>query len=152
MRPVLPIEIVAFLQNPWFPMDTADRHILLYRDDQDFHRRLLVQTMTGRRLYEAFGDWFAQIHWDNANWRPVWMPGGKQSFDPFWMSSVIGTQKPKLIITFGREAQMGLDAITWPHGDEIPDFLYCHHPNARFKTQADLAMFALKVKGHVVKE
>lgn len=153
MRSIKPDEIVAFLQNPWFPAGTAERHILHYRDDQDFHQRLLLDTMTGKRLEKSWGEeWFEAIHWDNANWRTAWMPDGRQKYDIQWMESVLEARKPRLILCYGREAEQGMDALERERQAHWARVMACHHPNARGKMQADLNKFADEAKQYQVEE
>jgi hypothetical protein len=143
-------DIVAFLQNPWFKPGTSDRVIHTYRDDQRYHRKVLSMCMTGRRLMEAFGDLYEQIHWDNTNWRPAYMANGKTDPDYGWMRTVIANQKPKLILCFGNQAKEAYIELGCCYLEcEIP-YLTCHHPNARFRTQQDLNHFALTVRHKVL--
>ncbi len=65
--------VVAFLQNPWFPPGTRKGVVDRYTLDQDFHKRLLANTMSGRRLLQAFGqEDFKKIWWDNVSPEPAW--------------------------------------------------------------------------------
>ncbi len=136
--------IVAFMQNPWFPQGTAEKHIIRYRDDQDFHRRLLANTMSGRRLREAFRDWFDKIWWDNADWHPDWYLQ-KLRADQEHIIQVIEMCNPELVISFGSIANEAIGLICIGHFPELPH-LRCHHPNARHKTQHDLDIFAQDVR------
>ncbi len=143
------VKIVAFLQNPWFKPGTDERHIIAYRDDQDFHRRVLSMCMTGQRLVAAFGDLYDQIHWDNTNWRPAFMASGREDPDYQHMLGVMKRISPDLVLCFGNQARDAMRVVTrlsnW--GKE---FLQCHHPNARFKTQQDLSDFADRVRRKIL--
>lgn len=139
------MKIVGFLQNPWFPPGTREEHIIAYRDDQDFHRRLLEGTMSGRRLSVAFEDLYDAIHWDNTNWRPAFMASGREEPDHQHMMDVVKREQPDLILCFGNQARDAMRAIGRLFNKKH-DFLHCHHPNARGKTQMDLNNFAIMVR------
>lgn len=102
-----PQDVVAFLQNPWFKPDTKPETIEKYRTDVQFRRMLLAQTTTGERLAQAFGDWFFQIHWDNANPRHGAHPSAAYKADVEHMAGVIQQKTPLMVITFGNIATVG---------------------------------------------
>ncbi len=136
------VRIVAFLQNPWFPEGTNQRHIDKYTTDQDFHRRVLAMSMTGKKLQNAFGGMYRRIWWDNASPIPCAESSGCQNPDFEHIRHVIREQRPELILTFGRVAQ---DAIL--HIKSVDQMvLNCWHPNARGKTQQELSDFAESVR------
>lgn len=142
------MKIVAFLQNPWFKEGTAERHILMYRDDQVFHRKVLQMSMSGGRLWIAFGsELYNQIWWDNTSWRPSVTSSGVKNIDMEHVRKVISEQRPGLVLCFGRQAEHAVNiAFDYPWYERM----VCHHPNARGRTQADLDLFALIVKKHIV--
>lgn len=140
------MKIVAFLQNPWFKPETPMRVIERYRDDQRFHRAILLRCMTGQRLFTAFGEYFNMIHWDNTNWRPSWRPSGIVPPDYEHIATVLTREIPPgdpdhRVICFGKQAEEALNCGKFV-GYNV---LACHHPNARHKTQADLNDFACRV-------
>lgn len=134
------MKIVAFLLSPSDAVfSNQPAHVLdKYRDDQVYHRKMLRQSMTGNRLYQAFGDLYEMIWWDNV------IPVGGTEPDAKHVNKVIMEQKPDLILTFGKAAETTIE-------DSIAAInrmtMSCHHPNARFKTQSDLDLFAMKVRG-----
>lgn len=135
------MRILAFMQNPWFREGTPDEWILRYRDDQEFHRRILARSMSGSRLVKAFGkESYDRIHWDNVNWRAASVANGILPPDMDHIAGIIYKIDPQLIICFGRVALNGLTA----HDPACPVW-GCHHPNARGKTQHDLNVFAQMV-------
>jgi hypothetical protein len=140
------MKIVAFMQNCWFPPGTDQRHIDKYHQDQDFHRRVLAMSMSGKRLVTAFGWLYDRIWWDNASKSCATVASGRYGFDLVHMRSVLKRQSPKLVITFGAIAGNGVMLL-----DDDPicnpsyEHLSCHHPNARHKTQQDLNDFAALV-------
>lgn len=143
------MSIVAFLQNPWFRPGTSQHHIELYRDNQEFHRKVLAMSMSGRRLVRAFGDLYDKIHWSNTSWRAAERASGRMPTDIAYMSEVISAQNPELILCFGRQAhdacmEMRMMSSRW----KIP-YLSCHHPNAYGKFQSDLNMFADAVREYL---
>jgi hypothetical protein len=148
--------IVTFLQNPWFKPGTPRKFVRQYRDDQEFHRLILSQTMSGKRLLKAFGDLYWEIHWDNTNWRPVYHSREKipPCYDHIW--NVLSTSKPSLILTLGTQSRLAIiktilmmrkeHLIVY---DKIPR-LSCCHPNARGETQRTLNQFAEIVRNEMV--
>lgn len=146
------MKIVAFLQNPWFPEGTAERHILMYRDNQKFHRLLLGKTMSGGRLMTAFGELYNNIHWDNTNWRPAWKANGREDPDHTYMRDVIIREQPQIVLCFGNQARDAVKVVEHllPVGIRPKQVMSCHHPNARFKTQKNLDDFADKVRGTIL--
>lgn len=136
-------KILAFLQNPWFPPGTKKEHIDRYTTDQEFHQRLLSRTMSGQRLLNAFGaGMFARIWWDNVSPEAAEEASGKTEIDMRHVEKVIDEQSPDLILCFGKPAQEAVDKAA---GAITRKILYCHHPNARYKTQDDLNKFAQEV-------
>lgn len=149
-----PIKIVAFMQNPWFPIGTSPRHIKMYNESQHFHRRVLALSMSGRRLLSAFGEHlYNQIWWDNASPIAATIATGKFEADMEHMMRATILQMPRLLLGFGTSAN---DAITTlltenPFPYQIR-FMACHHPNARGRTQQDLNDFAQVVKNFMEAE
>lgn len=135
-----PKKIVAFLQNPWFLPGTNPMTILRYTESAEFRRRVLINSMTGRRLSQAFMDAYEEIHWDNANPLPVYHSSGAHLPDLEHMMRVIRSQHPEIILTFGRVAQGGIMSLSGQVN--LSRCFHCHHPNARFKTQEQLNAFA----------
>ena len=137
------MKIVAFMQNPWFKPGTDEKWIIEYRDNQDFHRRVLSMSMSGKRLEAAFGDLFKEIHWDNSNWRAADQASGKMEADYEHIERVIDREKPNLVICFGKVAWEAVRQFDPP----VPIW-ECHHPNARGRTQEDLNKFAEMVSDY----
>lgn len=136
-------KILAFMQNAWFPPGTERGIIERYQTDQEFHRRLLAMTMSGGRLLSAFGhDMYNQIWWDNVSPTHTETPSGLSAADMQHVELTIKTYQPDVIITFGKSAEEALDQSIMAM--DI-DYMCCHHPNARHKTSADLADFAIQV-------
>lgn len=137
--------IVAFLQNPWFKPGIDERVIEQYRDDQRFHRKVLSQCMTGKRLMRAFKELYDEIWWDNTNWRPGNTPSVAVVPDFDHMLTTLRLKNPELVLCIGRQAYHAVmtvnEMVTRPY-----PILVGHHPNARHKTQADLDEFARKVR------
>lgn len=141
------MKILAFLLSPsdsLFYEGTANWIIEKYRDDLDYHRMRLKESMTGRRLYEAFGDLFDVIIWDNVNPYPATdFPDQKH------IGKVIAKHSPDLIITFGETAKKAIyNSTAWLDKPTMN----CHHPNARYRTQSDLNTFALEVRNYMLNE
>lgn len=134
------MKIVAFMQNPWFRLDTPKEAIDRYRTDQEFHRRLLGETMSGNRLRIAFGEhWFKEIWWDNANPKHSDVASGMMDPDIAHIERVIKEQEPNLIITFGAQAKKGVERSVAAISIKC---MHCLHPNARFFSQSSLDKFA----------
>jgi len=142
------MNIVAFLQNPGFKPGTPMTIVDKYKSQQQFHRELLETTMSGARLKVAFGEyWFNRIWWDNAN--PNIPTYGMERLDPdiLHIEKVIADQKPKLVLTFGKQAERGVSSSIAAIALKV---MSCHHPNARFRTQSDLDQFAQDVIQYVI--
>lgn len=140
------------MQNPWFKPGTAQSHIDMYTHDQDFHRRVLGMSMSGRRLMQAFGEYYDKIWWDNANPLPVDKPDGRQKPNVHHMISVICRKEPMLVVTIGGQAYEGMQQIdVMEHELRMPHYIrmHIHHPNARGRTQAELTAFATKVIAYI---
>lgn len=135
--------ILAFMQNAYFPEGTDPRHIKRYIDDQDFHKRVLKESMSGGRLYQAFAELYEQIWWDNVSTHVAHYAGGKGEIDWAHTEGLIKRLKPDLILAIGNLAYDAVhDSI---QRGETP-YMRCHHPNARHKTLADLCDFAQSVR------
>lgn len=143
------MQIVAFMQNAWFPESSNPRHFEEYHTNQAFHQRLLAGTMSGRRLFEAFGDpLFRQIWWDNATDEiAIGDASIRHPYKVDYIEGVIKKQSPHLILAFGNEASTGVAATTLSLPIKVME---CHHPNARHKTQEDLNAFAKSVREYIL--
>lgn len=136
------IKIVAFLQNAWFPPGTDKDLIYAYKTKQEVHRKLLKETMTGYRLYQAFGSLYDEIHWDNVAPEAVDHPKKVSPVDMKHVEGIISVIRPDLILTFGEVAK---EAIADSIAAIKTKTMACHHPNARYRFQADLDYFAQQV-------
>jgi hypothetical protein len=144
--------VVAFMQNPWFKPGISQRHIDMYTHDQDFHRRVLAQSMSGKRLMQAFGEYYDNIWWDNANPIPVFQSNGRQDPNIYHMMGVISKFAPLVVMTVGQQAYQGMQLIEkMEHEVRLPNYIrrHCHHPNARGRTQQELNDFASMVLDYV---
>lgn len=104
--------ILAFLQNPWFKKGTQQRHIDMYRDDPDFHRKVLSMSATGRALEKAFGEeLYDHIIWDNASPKHGDVRTAAFPPDSVYMAFRIAQHNPQIILLFGRQAIAGWDFI-----------------------------------------
>jgi len=122
------MKIVAFLQNPWFRPGTNPLLIKKYRTDQEFHRRVLFMSATGRALHAAFSqELYGKIMWENANPAHGDERRSKLPADIGHMATVLVAEKPDLIICFGREARKGMNKLMSEHW---PNVLFAPHPMA----------------------
>lgn len=148
------MKVVAFLQNPWFKPETPNYIIAKYRDDPDFRRKVLSLSVTGRRLDSAYGKFFSQIHWNNAN--PLHGSYSSKLFreDIGHMVNVLGSERPVAVVTYAKTALDGMSQILH-YWDEIPEIKaldlakpahhHCPHPNSRGITQHQLNEFAREI-------
>lgn len=141
------MRILAFMQNPWFPPGTDPRHVKMYRDEQEFHRAVLGRSMSGRRLMEAFGYLYQEIHWDNVAPEAATESPGRTEIDHDHVKQVIDKIRPELILTFGTIAA---DAVSDCSNAASVKVMECHHPNARHRTQNDLNQFAQDVRTFIL--
>lgn len=127
------IRVIGFLQCPNLPK--GHRIVLQYRNEQNLHRRLLSMSPTGKRLQEAFKDYYNQIYWDNANPEPC-------TNEPNYahIQHRLSEVKPHLILAFGRIASKALIEIDAP-----APLWCCKHPMARGLTQQEIDNFAMEV-------
>ena len=138
--------ILAFLQNPWHPQNTSKRVIEKYRDNQKFHRVVFRNSMSGRRLLKALGpEFFDRVIWDNACELYTSRSDGLQKYSRNHMLESIRENRPDLVLAFGNQARMGMEEMIFMR-KYSGLVLYCHHPNARGRTQADLNNFAITVR------
>ncbi len=137
-------QILAFMQNPWFPAGTQKEVIDKYRTNQEFHRRLLARCMSGNRLLTAFGPkMFNAIWWDNVAPLAAVEAAGVTDINMQHVESTIAEVKPDMIICFGKIAEKALEQSILAINI---DFLCCHHPDARGYSQIDLGQFAVEVE------
>lgn len=136
------VKILAFLQNPWFKPGTNPLLIKKYRLDQDFHRRVLYMSATGRALYRAFGpELYREIIWENANWRHGDERDSKMPPDATHMAYVITMHRPELILCFGEQAKKGIAKLA-----VTAEVLYAYHPMARGSYAEHLSKIVEEVK------
>lgn len=150
-RYVDPSKILAFLQNPWFPPGTDAEIIRQYRNNVDYRRRVLALSMSGQRLYRAFGEAFSLIVWDNANPEHTPVASGKLDPNHNYMAIRIMQEKPELVLTFGALPKAGLiKAYETLAPRHRPLTMATKHPNARFFPQTELDIFAATVLSYLV--
>lgn len=140
------MKILAFLQNPWFSVETDSHVIERYRTDQVFHRRYLRGTLSGNRLSMAFSGLYEQIHWDNVSSDLSNEANDISAVDMKHVETTIRNTKPQLILTFGQLAKETIRKSLYAQGIPVME---CHHPNARGKTQADLDLFVQKITDYI---
>lgn len=141
------MKVVAFLQNCWFKEGTPSYITNKYLEDSDYRRRILALSTTGRRLSQAFGQHFRDIHWDNASDKVGNYSAAKFAADPVHMQRVIDSVHPEAIVTFGAIAKEGIDVVVsqWCQCPWPVQFYAAPHPVAFGLTQAQLNEFAEKI-------
>lgn len=101
-------------------LGTQERHVRMYRECQEFHRRVLAMSATGRALRRALGEeLFARIHWDNANPLHGDTRDARLPPDIAHMMNTIRAQDPDVVLLFGRQAQDGFEMML-------------HHPTMKY--------------------
>lgn len=150
MRPaqVRPMpKILAFLQNPWFKPGTPERYIQMYREDQDYHRRVLYLSATGKALCRAFGeDLYMAIHWDNANPRHGAGRSAVLAPDVNHMVAVLMRVKPDVVLLFGKQAQRGWDELVSEDILRNRHVLRAPHPMAYGSARGHLEKIAMETR------
>lgn len=144
--------VVAFMQNPWWKSGARRARARRYNSDQAYHKRVLLLSMSGRRLMRAFGrrEYWA-IWWENASLQYENFHGYNPGYDLRHILKVLREQRPGVVLTFGNVAREGVrvavdEVLRWD--ERRMRVMGCHHPNARHRTQADLDEFARKVKNY----
>lgn len=133
------MKIVAFLQNPWFPPGTDFMHISRYKNDDDFRRRVLARSKTGRRLMICWGpDWFSRIIWDNVCPEAGTYSRYKGIPSTDHVAWVIERHDPHVVITYGRLATETLCKYRneTDSGERFVMFDFAH-PNAMGQTRGE---------------
>ena len=106
------VVVLAFLQNPWFRKGISQRHVDMYRENPDFHRRLLAMSNTGRALIRALGEkLYARIIWDNANPRHGNERSAQFPPDSIHMAHQVALHDPHVVLLFGKQAIAGWDVV-----------------------------------------
>lgn len=157
MRPILPSEVVLFLQNPWFSPDTPEEDVRRYSTDLEYRRTILAKTMTGRRLLAAFGtEWYEGMWIDNANPLHSQNSRGWYPANHTHMANVIMSRMPRVVATMGLTAKRGFEGLLKTENSQryfkTLAHLHCPHPNSMGITQDVLDSFAIKVMGCQVPE
>lgn len=144
------MKIIAFLQNPWFNPHVHERHIQMYRDDPDFHRRVLARSATGRALVRALGqEIYDQILWDNANPRHGEKRDAQFPPDAAHMARRVIEFEPDVVLLFGRQAVSGWELVRHTYdclSTRRPRVLASAHPMARGSVARHLEKIAAEVK------
>lgn len=137
---------VAFLQNQWFKNPDKIRgmyeghaaKIGLYPARARLNELFLFyRSLTGRRLKAAFGDEACrQIVWEEASAVVGGVSSSAYPADPTHMIAVIQHHQPSVVLTFGKIANDGINAVMQlVHRDRLacPKFmiLCAPHPAAR---------------------
>ncbi|HEX3800234.1 MAG TPA: hypothetical protein VH413_16180 [Verrucomicrobiae bacterium] len=131
---------VAFLQNQWFK-DPERVRKMIKEDGEELRLRILEYALfagclTGRRLKAAFGELCDEIHWEEIS-REI---GGHASsvFPPDMkhIGEVLATQRPQIILIFGKHAAAALEpaiqtALSEGDLEWRPHLITGPHPAAR---------------------
>ena len=135
--------IMAFLQNAWFKPGTPPRHLARFRCDQDFRRRVISRSYTGKRLVDAFGaDLYGQILWWDCTEEIGQVSTHKAKPDFTYINNAIIKCKPDLILTFGTVATAAIRTL-----QPRAPVMSTAHPAARNKYKCEkLNLFAQRVK------
>ena len=138
---------LAFLQNAWFKPGVPEQFIRRYIVDPNFHRKILSNSQSGKRLMRAFGDHYDNIIWTNTTPDCADCPSGRIWPNLKYMKEEIKKHHPIMILGFGRQAE---DSITKLYNEDIALFnnrmtMFHKHPTARGVSQAGLNDFAEKV-------
>lgn len=158
-RPLRPEEVVAFLQNPWFPEGTSQEEIDSYRTDIKFRRERLLKQPTGERLWHAFGpEWYNGIWWDNANPQHQTSWEIRLCADLKHMFQVIKQQQPLVVVTFGYVSTRAYDRMRDPADNTstivstLSTILHLQyaHPMAYESSLEKLTRFAAMIQGCTV--
>jgi len=128
-------DVVAFLQNTWFPPATAPIHRERYVSDPLFRSRVLATSATGLRLRRAWGSLYDRVWWDNASprtdgeaRRAMFPP------DPHHMRAVVGHNRPRVVVLYGAMTDLGFSQLCQLYPERPwAEQLYvvrCPHPAA----------------------
>lgn len=150
--------ILAIMQNQWFknPQRAEQSLARVVKNDpingrnRWIARMLFYRCLTGRRLRGCFGESLCeQIIWEESSPHI----GGKAAAtfppDPRHIAEAIRKHKPGIVLTFGRNAGLGLSDAFSRLGNHI-DFriIAGPHPAARHATViAELKAMAAQLKG-----
>ncbi len=121
--------ILGLLQNQWAkdPQRVAD---MLQRRPQQRHeliRRLLAQSVSGKRLQRSLGTLFAEITWDDASPVITPMAAGRPLAPRDHVAWLLERVRPDIVFTCGKVAASTVRALGWngPHVATV-------HPAARY--------------------
>lgn len=120
--------ILGLLQNQWArnPKAVADMFARHPEHRNQLIGRMLMQSVSGRHLQGAFGDWTERITWENASPGIVGHSGGSLPPDVEHINRTLTSLSPALVITFGRQAEWGVAHSSWTGPTIAPP-----HPAAR---------------------
>lgn len=135
-------KIVAFMDNPPFPLGTPKEKIHAFKTIQTYRQEVLKSTGVGYRLKQAFGDLFERIWWDAVAPEIVDDRRKKSPVDIKHVEAIVAIQKPDLILVFGDNCKEALDKSVVVIGKTV---MYCCNPNARNIQQSELDMFSWEV-------
>jgi len=134
------VKILAIMQNQWFrdPMNAAnimERAEKAGRRNQLIARFLFAGCQSGKRLRAALGaELCDQIIWEEASRNIGGVPSSSFPADVEHIRRAIRTHRPKIVLTLGVVAKVGLDkALPSVIGLNIVP-IYGPHPAARHAT------------------
>ena len=146
-------KILAFLECQWFRNPDAVRAIYA-KHASDFDRRaklnarfLFRESLTGKRLHQAFGELCREIIWEEVS-REI---GGKSSAafpaDTEHMCAVLNHHRPCAVLVFGKIAHEGMSRIDCDGADRPYRIICGPHPAARYPSVlADLSSMKLRLE------
>lgn len=147
------MKIVAFLQCQWFRDPNAVRAIYARRGSNLDKRAklnarfLFRESLTGRRLTEAFGSRCRAIIWEEVSTQ---IGGGSSAVFPAdleHMCAVLNHHRPSVVLAFGKIAADAMRRIECDGADRPYAAIAGPHPAARYVgIVSDLKLMAQKLE------
>jgi hypothetical protein len=123
----LPV-VVAFLQNLWVKdPERAQRAIDKHGRRHMIRNLIFVESKTGKRLRQAFGDMVDQIVWEESTKEIASNPQTICFPDPEHIKEVLETYQPLVVIAFGTLAHRAVPLLCKPG----THYISSPHPAAR---------------------
>lgn len=152
------VKILAFLQCQWFRNPYAVREIYRkYAGDLDRRaklnsRFLFRESLTGRRLSQAFGELCRDIIWEEVSTEIGGASSAVFTSDIEHMCSVLNHHRPNIVLAFGRIASDAMQSIECDGADAPYKVIYGPHPASRHQSvTSDLREMFRKVQAKELK-
>ncbi len=121
------MRVLGLLQNTWARDSNRVEKLMARFGRKAFVTRLLMGSLSGKRIKQCLPDWYQRIVYENSSPRVMSHSEACPTVDLSHVRHVVADVKPNVIVAFGSVAENALRRLHWRDGCGIVTY----HPVAR---------------------